>query len=198
MVVAFFPDSRTLLSGGTDRVIRRWNTQSGDRLEMLSPVRRGSACGLCRDPGAELFRACVACHIALRADEGPRSGPTLAGFSVRRIATLPGYNFSAALKKLDIIWTAGDGLEAVRARPWLTPRDQDAEQGIGSAEDPLPLFRFLERQQPELSWKHQSAPTSAPLRRNRAISAGSKPQSARAALPLRLRLEIALHTGRGP
>ena len=56
------------------------------------------------DPGAEVFRACVACHT-LSPDEGNRAGPTLAGIFGRRIATLPGYNFSPALKKLDIVWT---------------------------------------------------------------------------------------------
>ena len=54
--------------------------------------------------GAEVFRACVACHT-LTPDEGNRAGPTLAGIFGRRIATLPGYNFSEALKKLDIVWT---------------------------------------------------------------------------------------------
>jgi len=39
----------------------------------------------------------------LRPDEGNRAGPTLAGIFGRRIATLPGYNFSAALKTLDIV-----------------------------------------------------------------------------------------------
>ena len=56
------------------------------------------------DPGAEVFRGCVACHT-LSADEGNRAGPTLAGIFGRRIASLPGYNFSEALKKLDIVWT---------------------------------------------------------------------------------------------
>ena len=53
------------------------------------------------DRGAEVFRACVACHT-LTPDEGNRAGPTLAGIFGRRIATLPGYNFSAPLKQLDI------------------------------------------------------------------------------------------------
>ena len=34
-----------------------------------------------------------------------RAGPTLAGIFGRKIATLPGYNFSEALKKMDIVWT---------------------------------------------------------------------------------------------
>ncbi len=56
------------------------------------------------DPGAEVYRACVACHT-LNGNDGKRAGPTLAGIFGRRIATLPGYNFSEALKKMDIVWT---------------------------------------------------------------------------------------------
>ena len=63
---------------------------------------RGRANG--DDPGAQVFRACVACHT-LTPDEGNRAGPTLGGIFGRRIATAPGYNFSEALKRLDIVWT---------------------------------------------------------------------------------------------
>jgi cytochrome c len=65
---------------------------------------RGRARRLRGDPGAEIFRACVACHT-LTPDEGNRAGPTLAGIFGRRIASLPGYNFSQALRRLDIVWT---------------------------------------------------------------------------------------------
>jgi len=33
--VAFFPDDKTLLTGGTDRMIRRWNVQSGEPTDRL-------------------------------------------------------------------------------------------------------------------------------------------------------------------
>ena len=47
-----------------------------------------------------MYRACIACHT-LSPDEGNRACPTLAGIFGRKIASLPGYNFSDALKKLD-------------------------------------------------------------------------------------------------
>ena len=56
------------------------------------------------DPGAQIFRACVACHT-LNSAEANRAGPSLHGIFGRKIATLPGYNFSPALKNLDIVWT---------------------------------------------------------------------------------------------
>jgi cytochrome c len=57
------------------------------------------------DRGAELFQHCAACHT-LTPNSGNRAGPSLHGIFGRRIATAPGYNFSEALKQLDIVWTA--------------------------------------------------------------------------------------------
>src|SRR5262249_18323346 len=102
---AFFPHGRTLLTGGSDPSIRPWDAGTG---EPIGNVARGAAedplAAFAGEPGAEVFRACVACHT-LNAKDGVRAGPTLAGVFGRKIATLPGYNFSDALKKLDIVWT---------------------------------------------------------------------------------------------
>ena len=84
-------------------------------------------------PGAEIYRACVACHT-LSPDEGNRAGPTLAGIFGRRIATLPGYNFSDALKKLDIVWTPETVAKLFEVGPAeYTPGTKMPEQRIGSA-----------------------------------------------------------------
>src|SRR5207248_9013781 len=97
------------------------------------------------DRGAEVFRACVACH-ALAADQGNRAGPTLAGLFGRRIATLPGYNFSEPLKKLDIVWTAETVAKLFEVGPMAyTPGTKMPEQRIGSAEDRKALTDFLEK-----------------------------------------------------
>ena len=95
------------------------------------------------DPGAEIYRACVACHT-LSPDEGNRAGPTLAGIFGRRIATLPGYNFSDALKKLDIVWTPETVAKLFEVGPAAyTPGTKMPEQRIGSAEDRKALTDFL-------------------------------------------------------
>jgi cytochrome c len=144
--VAFFPDNRTLLSGGTDRMIRRWDALTG---EPIGAVIVGSPedplAQYAGDPGAEVFRACVACHT-LRFEEGFRAGPTLAGIFGRRIASLPGYNFSAALKKLDIVWTPETVSKLFEVGPMTyTPGTKMPEQIIGSADDRAALVRFLEK-----------------------------------------------------
>ena len=92
-----------------------------------------------------MFRACVACHT-LTPDEGNRAGPTLAGLFGRRIATLPGYNFSPALKKLDIVGTPETVAKLFELGPaTYTPGTKMPEQKITSAQDRLALVRFLEK-----------------------------------------------------
>ena len=144
--VAFFPDSRTLLTGGTDRLVRRWNAESG---EHVGAVPMGNSddplAAYAGDRGADIYRACIACHT-LSPDEGNRAGPTLSGIFGRKIATLPGYNFSDALKKLDIIWTPETVAKLFEIGPAAyTPGTKMPEQTIGSADDRKALMDFLAR-----------------------------------------------------
>ena len=144
--VTFLPDNRTLLTGGADRIIRRWNTSSGDPVDAVAVAGlQDPLAAFAGDPGAKVFRACVACH-AFKPDQGNRAGPTLAGLFGRRIATLPGYNFSPALKKLDIVWTPETVSKLFELGPaTFTPGTKMPEQTIGSAEDRTALVQFLEK-----------------------------------------------------
>ena len=144
--VAFFPDSRTLLTGGTDRMIRRWDAVSGEPIDVVVVgAPSDPLAAYAGDPGAQVFRACVACHT-LSPDEGNKAGPTLHGIFGRRIATLPGYNFSPALKKLDIIWSPETVSKLFEIGPaHYTPGTKMPEQTIGSAQDRQALVDFLGR-----------------------------------------------------
>jgi cytochrome c len=144
--VAFFPDNRTLLTGGTDRIIRRWDAVTGEPIgNVVMGTPEDPLAAFAGDHGAEVFRACIACHT-LRADEGVRAGPTLAGIFGRRIATLPGYNFSEALKQLDIVWTPETVAKLFDVGPMTyTPGTKMPEQRIGSSEDRAALVQFLEK-----------------------------------------------------
>jgi cytochrome c len=142
--VAFLPDNRTMITGGADRMVRRWDALTGDH---ISAVAMGTPedplAAYAGDPGAEVFRACVACHT-LSPDEGNRAGPTLAGIFGRRIATLPGYNFSDALKKLEIVWTPETVAKLFEIGPAAyTPGTKMPEQRIGSEADRRALTEFL-------------------------------------------------------
>ena len=142
--VAFFPDSRTLLTGGADRIIRRWNASNGEPIgAAVIGAPEDPLAAYSGDHGAEVFRACVACHT-LSPDEGNKAGPTLSGIFGRRIATLPGYNFSPALKKLDIVWTPETVSRLFEVGPAsYTPGTKMPEQTIGSADDRKALVDFL-------------------------------------------------------
>jgi cytochrome c len=144
--VAFAPDSRTLFTGGTDRVIRRWNVLTGDPIGSVAlNGNEDPLAAFAGDRGAEIYRACVACHT-LTPDEGNRAGPTLSGIFGRRIATLPGYNFSPALKQLDIVWTPETVAKLFEVGPAAyTPGTKMPEQRIGSLEDRSALVNFLAR-----------------------------------------------------
>jgi cytochrome c len=142
--VAFFPDNRTLLTGGTDRMIRRWDASTGEPIgAAVVGAPEDPLAAYVGDHGAEVFRACVACHT-LSSDEGSKAGPTLYGIFGRRIATLPGYNFSPALKKLDIVWTPDTVSKLFEIGPTqYTPGTKMPEQTIGSVEDRKALVEFL-------------------------------------------------------
>jgi cytochrome c len=144
--VAFFPDNTTLLTGGTDRMIRRWNAVTGEAID-------SSIVGMPADPlaaygddrGAQVFRACVACHSLTR-DEGENAGPSLHRLFGRKIGSLPGYDFSDALQNMDIIWTPETVSKMFEVGPMAyTPGTKMPEQKIGSAEDRQALMNFLEK-----------------------------------------------------
>jgi cytochrome c len=142
---AFLPDNRTLLTGGADNVIRRWDIETGKPIgadAAGSPADPLAA--YAGDPGAQVFRACVACHT-LRPDEGNRAGPSLYHIFGRRIATLPGYNYSEAFKHLDIVWTPETVAKLFEVGPAeYTPGTKMPQQRIGAPEDRAALVRFLE------------------------------------------------------
>ena len=144
--VAFLPDSRTLLTGGADNIIRRWNAETGEPVDPLLLETSGDPlAAYAGDRGAEIFRACVACHT-LGTEQANRAGPTLAGIFGRRIATAPGYNFSDALKRLDIVWTPETVSKLFEIGPQAyTPGTKMPEQRIGSEQDRVALVQFLER-----------------------------------------------------
>ena len=144
--VAFTPDGREVLTGGADRLVRRWNAATGGHVGPILAPRTASAEGDHGEPrGAQVFRACAACH-ALGPDDGNRAGPTLHGVFGRRIGTAPGYDFSDALRAMDIVWNAQTIARLFELGPnSFTPGTKMPEQVIGDPADRDALMRFLEK-----------------------------------------------------
>ena len=142
--LAFSANGRDILTGGADRVVRRWSVETG---EPVNPVVAEGGddlpARLKHHPGAEVFRACAACHT-LGASSENRAGPSLLGIFGRRIASLPGYDYSPALKTLDIVWTPETLGRLFEVGPTAyTPGSKMPEQTVGSREDRQALIDFL-------------------------------------------------------
>lgn len=144
--LAWLPDGRRLVTGGGDRLVRLWNTATGKAFGDPAPPPEADVLARFQgDRGAEVFRACAVCHT-LTPDGGNRAGPTLHGVFGRRIATAPGYEYSAALKAMDIVWTAETIARLFEIGPSAyTPGTKMPEQLIRSAEDRAALVSFLDR-----------------------------------------------------
>ena len=142
----FLPDNKTLLTGGTDRLIRRWDAIKGEHSGSVALANVSDPlAAFAGDRGAEIYRACVACH-ALSLSEGQRAGPSLHGLFGRKIGSLPGYAFSAALRGMDVVWTPETVSKLFEIGPnAYTPGTKMPEQRITSAEDRAALMQFLEK-----------------------------------------------------
>jgi cytochrome c len=51
--------------------------------------------------GRTIFKACAVCHAT---DHANRAGPGLEGIIGRKAGTAPGFSYSNAMKKSDIVW----------------------------------------------------------------------------------------------
>lgn len=144
--LAIMPDNKILMTGGGDRLIRRWNLATGEPVGNL-PLTKASdeLAGYADDPGAKLYRACIACHT-LKRSEGERAGPSLQGIFGRKIGTEPGYAYSEALKGKDLIWTPETVAKLFEVGPaHYLPGTKMPEQTIGNAADRAALMQFLEK-----------------------------------------------------
>lgn len=128
-----------ILTGGADGLIRRWTHDGaplGEGLAQSAPEPAGSR-------GAEVWRACAVCHT-LTPDDGARAGPTLHGIFGRRIGTAPGYDYSEALRRMDIVWTPETVSTLFEVGPdAYTPGTRMPEQRLPNPADRAALIDFL-------------------------------------------------------
>ena len=95
--------------------------------------------------GARQFaKKCSVCH-SLDADYKRRAGPSLYGVFGRTAGTAPGYLYSDALKRSQLIWDEKSIAELFRAGPDIvTPGSKMPVQRIKRAEDRRDLVLFLQ------------------------------------------------------
>lgn len=142
--MAFSRDGEVLFTGGNDRLVRRWRVATGEPVSpLVTTASEDVPTALKSHPGAAVFRACVACHT-LVADGGNRAGPTLAGLYGRKIGTATGYDYSPALRTMNIVWSPETLQRLFEEGPArFTPGTKMPEQTVNRAEDRAALAEFL-------------------------------------------------------
>lgn len=139
--LAFTQDA--LLTGGADGLVRVWDVETGEALG-----EGGAAIDTAFDDGsrgAEVWRSCALCH-SLSPDGGERAGPTLHGVFGRRAGAVAGYDYSDALRGMDIVWDERTIAELFEFGPdAYTPGSRMPDQRVPAQEDRRALVEFLAR-----------------------------------------------------
>ncbi len=147
--VIFAPDGKTLLSGGADGLVLTYDLSDPDAKTGDAVLEKPDAVVAANDGandlsrGEKLFKTCSACHT-LTPDDGHRAGPTLHGLFGRTAGSHPGYRYSEALVKSDLVWTAEtiDKLFAI-GPDHLLPGTKMPLQRMPSGQDRADLITFL-------------------------------------------------------
>lgn len=145
-VLRFSADGSQLFTGGVDRAVRRWDAATGKPAgDVISQPAAEPAEAGGTERGAQVFRACRACH-GLTVEDGNRAGPTLHGVFGRRIASAPGYVYSEALRRMDLVWTPETIARLFEIGPnAYTPGTKMPEQRITDPADRQALVEWLRR-----------------------------------------------------
>ncbi|MBQ2262185.1 MAG: hypothetical protein II336_12535 [Loktanella sp.] len=132
-----------VFTAGADGLIRRWSLEDATPLGDHAGVVTADYDDGSR--GAEIWQSCAVCH-ALTPDDDSRAGPSLHGVLGRPIAAQPGYDYSAALRDMDIIWDEQSVADLFKYGPEAyTPGSRMPEQRISAEADRAALVAFLAR-----------------------------------------------------
>jgi cytochrome c len=131
-----------VFTSGADGVIRPWSLDGDTPEPVLADTAPAHDDG---SRGAEVWRNCAICH-SLDPGDHSMAGPSLYALFGRRIASQPGYDYSSALRQMDIIWTPETFSDLFTYGPEAyTPGSRMPEQRIAAAEDRAALIAYLQR-----------------------------------------------------
>lgn len=103
--LGFTGDAKNIYYAGLDDFVTRWQVHPRQPFETVDGKfpRRFQARENMSLGELQFARKCSVCHT-ITPDGGNRAGPTLYGVFGRKAGTVPGYAYSPALLKSDIIW----------------------------------------------------------------------------------------------
>lgn len=99
------------------------------------------------EAGRRHFVRCVACH-SVNAAEPAKTGPHLAGIVGRRVASLPGFRYTTALKDHSFVWTKDRLANLLRQPQKLATGLCFPFTGLTRRRDRTDLVAYLERPVP--------------------------------------------------
>jgi len=142
--LSYSPDGRVLLTGGGDRLVRRWDARTGEHIGAVMAQGPGDElAAFAGVRGAEVYRACAICHTLSPGGDN-RAGPTLHGVFGRKAGTAPDFDYSEAFKKLDLVWNAQTISRLFEIGPQAyTPGTKMPEQRVTDPADRAALIDFL-------------------------------------------------------
>jgi cytochrome c len=95
--------------------------------------------------GRILFLRCASCHD-LGAAPSAKIGPNLRGILGRKVASLPGYSYSAALRSQDFEWDAAHLDRWIRNPNEVAPGTMMAFAGIADESERRAIIEYLQSQ----------------------------------------------------
>lgn len=92
--------------------------------------------------GAAIYERCVACH----AFEYDRTGPRHCGLLGRRAGTVPGFQYSAAMRESNIVWNEKTLDVFLKSPMTVVPGTSMGYAGIADAGERKALIGYLRRE----------------------------------------------------
>ncbi|MCB1547126.1 MAG: cytochrome C [Hyphomicrobiaceae bacterium] len=143
--LAFVPGGGRLFYAGLDDFVTLWQVTPRRPFEPVQSKfpRRFQVSGEVSEGERQFARKCSVCHT-LQPDDRNRAGPTLHGVFGRRAGSLPGYPYSQALKRANLVWTAETIGKLFELGPdTFTPGSKMPLQRITDARQRQALIVFL-------------------------------------------------------
>ena len=109
---------------------------------LIGIIQTGPACAADAAAGKSLFARCQMCHTL--DPNGPTMlGPNLHGLFGRKAGSLPGFNYSAAMKESGVVWDDGTLAKYLRDPKHFIPGNHMAFPGLTSDAELADLLAYL-------------------------------------------------------